>query len=339
MIARNASCDLASWNTRQILETIFRDALGTVECVMGIVTNIINCTVFWRQGLASRMNLCLFSLALADCCYFITIVVAFALPVLLRLFLYEDYSYKVIIAAFGVGRGFALTSGCMNMVVAVDTCVGVVLPHRAVSIMRTRTMMSLIVSCFFLMQACYLVFSCSYTISRMVIGECAQLSFALTKVSETNQRFVYFFVSMILETAIPLFNLAVVCVATIVTVRRLQSALTWRENTSYITNSCRHKQLALTKMLVVVAVVYVVITLPCAVSQVTLAFIIDRLADSIVLNNFAAISTAIYNFSHINKCFNIFVYYYRSTRFRRELLFMFGLVTSRSGRRLELGEK
>ena len=41
--------------------------------LFGVITNVINCLVFVRHGLRDRINLCLFSLALADVCFLLLI--------------------------------------------------------------------------------------------------------------------------------------------------------------------------------------------------------------------------------------------------------------------------
>jgi len=52
--------------TREEVEgLLLMTVLPSLE-LFGVTTNVINCMVFVRQGLRDRINLCLFSLALAD---------------------------------------------------------------------------------------------------------------------------------------------------------------------------------------------------------------------------------------------------------------------------------
>lgn len=63
----NFSFNDISEETRNIIENVCFAGVLLPICFVGIPSNIINCVVFWKQGLGDRMNLCLFCLAVSDC--------------------------------------------------------------------------------------------------------------------------------------------------------------------------------------------------------------------------------------------------------------------------------
>ena len=88
------------------------------------------------------MNLCLFCLSLVDGMF----VFSFSLlssSCLVQLFRPDRQTWwKWTINKYVVGiyRAFLLCSGCLTMIISVERCVCVVLPLRATSLIRTRTM-------------------------------------------------------------------------------------------------------------------------------------------------------------------------------------------------------
>lgn len=308
--------------TREMVETVFYAGVGTLKCLLGVSTNGVNCLVFCRQGLQDRMNVCLFSLALVDFLYFMIIFLLFPLATFIRfcdIFLYEEYYAKMTVALVGVANGFSLTSGCITMAIAIDTCVCVVFPHRAASIMRTKTMTSLLIFSFLFIQVCYVIFPLSYTYLKITVANRTQWVIRPTSLHEANKLVFYLFQNIALEMAIPFINVAIISVSTILTVKRLKSGIKWRQTTSNITNNLIGQQVALINMLTTVACVYVAIMLPCIIFQISLWFTIRTSANRSVQNHVLAASAVILMFSHINSCLNFFIYYRRSSRFRRDL--------------------
>lgn len=326
---------LNNWNTRAVVDAVFLAGVGTLEGLIGITTNIINCLVFRRQGLRDRMNLCLFSLSMVDCLYNAINFTIFALPFIVRfhdIFLYEAYTSTLTGSLMGVLRGCSLTSGCINMAIAVDTCVCVVLPHRAASLVRTKTMMLLLVTCFLFIQSCFVIVPFSYGFSKVAIGDRVQLIYIGTKFLEENRLFIYFFLNVFLETVGPFINFTVVSAATIVTVKVLTAGMRWRENTSNISTNLQSRQVALTKMLTMIAFVFVIVKFPSVLFQVSLWINLTNSGEPSSQEKFFIASSVIYSLCQVNGSINFFIYFYRSSRFRRELHKMFPNLTFRQAK-------
>ena len=119
-----------------VLGTLVGSNLVPVVSLLGVVGNALNVAVFFRQGLRERVNVCLFSLALADLVVSLLLLpflrerrgvavlgprqhaaVSLLRPVLLRHHLFRRW--------VGGGEGVGRRGGCG---VCVCVCVGVVLP-------------------------------------------------------------------------------------------------------------------------------------------------------------------------------------------------------------------
>lgn len=327
LVVVTLSGDLGSRNTRYWVETVFYGLLGMLQCLVGAPTNAVNSLVFWRQGLRDGMNLCLFSLSLVDCSYFTLGFLMFPLPTFIRFYdlaLYEEYFMKVTGALGGVLRGISLTSGCINMAVAVNTCVCIVYPHRAASLMRAKAMTSLIVVCFLLLQLFSVTLPLSYRVVRITTaGERLQWIQVYTQFYEENKLFIYLLQDITFGMILPLGNLIVMSVTVVVTVKTLHSAMTWRENKSHVSCKLHARQVALTRMLTIVTCVYIVTKSPSVVLGGSFGVVQAFLTDPTTLDNFMTVMAIMYVVCEVNGWCNFFIFYHRSSRFRRELHSMF----------------
>ena len=62
----NNPYNIISIRTFLSFENVVLCGVNWILFSIGVPTNLLNCLVFYRQGLRDRMNLCLFSLALVD---------------------------------------------------------------------------------------------------------------------------------------------------------------------------------------------------------------------------------------------------------------------------------
>ena len=106
----------------------------------GITTNVINCVVFVKQGLRDRINLCLFSLALADISFLLLIFSAkfFSFLGLYDKDLEEYWRQKYLNTVLGPLMGTMNISNLMTMIISVERCICVVSPFTAKKFMKTR---------------------------------------------------------------------------------------------------------------------------------------------------------------------------------------------------------
>ena len=128
--------------TREEVEgLLLMTVLPSLE-LFGVTTNVINCMVFVRQGLRDRINLCLFSLALADTSFLLFMFLAKFFP-FLGLFDRELGGYwrqKHLSTVLGPMMGTMNISNLMTMIISVERCICVVSPFTAKRFLKTRYM-------------------------------------------------------------------------------------------------------------------------------------------------------------------------------------------------------
>ena len=128
--------------TREEVEgLLLMTVLPSLE-LFGVTTNVINCMVFVRQGLRDRINLCLFSLALADTSFLLLIFSAkfFTFLGLFDRDLEGYWRQKHLSTVLGPMLGTLIISNLMTMVISVERCICVVSPFTAKRFLKTRYM-------------------------------------------------------------------------------------------------------------------------------------------------------------------------------------------------------
>ena len=132
--------NLVNKATRKEVEgLLLMTVLPSLE-LFGVTTNVINCMVFVRQGLRDRINLCLFSLALADTSFLLFMFSGRFFP-FLGLFdreLGEFWSEKFLSTVLGPMLGTLNISNLMTMIISVERCICVVSPFTAKRFLKTR---------------------------------------------------------------------------------------------------------------------------------------------------------------------------------------------------------
>ena len=128
--------------TREEVEgLLLMTVLPSLE-LFGVTTNVINCMVFVRQGLRDRINLCLFSLALADTS-FLLLMFSGKFFTFLGLFDRDLEGYwrqKRLSTVLGPRLGTMIISNLMTMIISVERCICVVSPFTAKRFLKTRYM-------------------------------------------------------------------------------------------------------------------------------------------------------------------------------------------------------
>ena len=126
--------------TREEVEgLLLMTVLPSLE-LFGVTTNVINCMVFVRQGLRDRINLCLFSLALADTNFLLLIFSAkfFSFLGLFDRDLGGYWRQKHLCTVLGPMMGTMNISNLMTMIISVERCICVVSPFTAKRFLKNR---------------------------------------------------------------------------------------------------------------------------------------------------------------------------------------------------------
>lgn len=309
----------------QIIELVCCVLILLPSCVIGIPTNIINCLVFWRQGIGERMNLCLFSLALVDFLYLTIVFTGYPISSLIRFHdkqLGDRYLVESLSTLMSVLYGLRATSGFVGVVIAVERCLCIVFPLRSSIFIQTKNMGKMIITSFFVFQLSYLPYSLLFKVTLMAGKTGQRWQLTPSQFYLDNKIVLEEVVGKLLDLVIPGIFFLILVVMTTVTVVKLKAAMKWRQTATRVTRAGHDQQAALTVMLLVVSVVYIATMMPYVVCNIVNNFLPDPYGASYV--TFSFFNNVSHHLTPTNSAFHIFIYYSRSSRFRETLRNMFG---------------
>lgn len=334
---RNSSCALLGNTSSALYEDAFmsqqthrmiRAVVGGVIMILittvGVIGNIVNLLVFWRQGLTHRMNLSLFLLSTADLLFEL-----YAFVVSLHFLLIEagilsvELFYKVFSPSMGISFGLKITSACYFMVITTDRCICVLFPLHAASFIRTRTLgLVFAIIPVFVLIGCVSI-ALKYQIQIFEICGSAQWhlipsSFAsLERELFDNSMFVLMFI------VLPIFNLFVVVAETIIILVKLKLTVKWQERTVRAKTKINDQQMALTKMFIVLSCMYSATATPNIAMVTTYMILRDSLTSPSYLNMFLTQLIITSLFCYVDSAMKVFIYFFRSSKFRLEFRSLF----------------
>lgn len=289
--------------------------------IVGISTNLINGLMFQRQGLKDRMNLCLFFLATADVLYSSTVSIVSLMHIVCHFGMSgfdEGQLLKNVIILTVPMYGFRAVSACYTMVIAVERCLCVIFPLRALSLLKTRTMTTLLVCIAGIVLLGFATVPMKYIVVGTVVAGEVRWHLEPSKLYLNNMLLFDTILENMLGISLPFATCFFVSMATVVTVLKLRAAILWREKT-VSSNTATGKQIALTKMLVAVSCAYIISMIPFVlVAMATLA--VPEFSTSLRYANVFAVSHNVVNwFPLMNSSVNFYIYYSLSSRFKRDL--------------------
>lgn len=318
--------DLVSEEFYKVARSIFAGFLLFILCLVGVLTNLLNCLVFLRQGLRDRMNLCLFSLAAVDVALPAFAFLQSSTSIVLDLALSpssEELYFRTVQYTFGIIYAFRTTAGCYNMVIAVERCVCVMFPLHATSLMRTRTMGAILTAFVLLLQAGFIILPLRFELVRTETSGIIHWRLGPSTLLLKNQFIFDLLFYTILNSSVPLITCLVVTLATLVTVVKLKIAMTTRRELSSSGTDSQRQHTALTKVLVAVSCAYIITMLPFITYMVAQLLVPGFSPYGRYANFFLSCNSVVNVFPFINCCTGFFIYYNRSKRFRAELKSLF----------------
>ncbi|XP_076464569.1 galanin receptor 2a-like [Babylonia areolata] len=317
--------------------SVTKDIMLVLLFLIGGPGNVINMAVFYKQGLKDRVNLCLFALSLADELYLIASICIHAEQLFLQFTTKARYG---IVYAFLANHnvtgllGFVYVSLVLSAIIASERCLCVLRPLKFQTLMRTRTMATVICVVYVLVVGLYFIVA-----FRMRIG-CLHdptTGVVLTTVfiGEFYKRHKYlvdYVDSFIFGAGLPGIAMIVVIATTIITTIKLRQVVTWRTETS---SSISPREVALTKMLIGTSILFIICVFPFAVSRFSWLFLPEM--NSGRRNHNFYLTTFWVNkiLTYINASFNIFVYYAMGSRYRESFLALFTRKSRGAGTGLE----
>ncbi|KAL8623081.1 hypothetical protein ACOMHN_067013 [Nucella lapillus] len=298
--------------------------------LLGAPLNILNCIVFFKLGLRERVNLLLFALSCSD---FVVTLCVFCL--------YVEYIYMLVIGQFTVDSavinmatntgltaipfGSAFISGFISTLIACERCLCISHPLKAKQILPTKiTGVILIISVIVILGLHYVI-SAKYKIGCEYIPaiQASLKVFYASEFYKENNQFVDALNLIVFGLFLPPFFVLTTVIVTCITVVKLKGAAAWRQTQASVTMESR--EIALTKMLVAVSILFIVCSIPNLAIRV-----VPRFAAELQIGrrnqNFVLLWIVVINISNaINSALNFFFYFKMGSRFRKTLTGMFGL--------------
>ena len=314
--------NIISFETFLNFENVMTCGVSLFLFLIGVPTNLLNCLVFYRQGLRDRMNLCLFSLALVDM-FFITffyLVCSYCIIGQMQPEAEEWWKFFARTYFYGSFVGFLASSGCLTMVIAVERCVCVTLPLKAATLVKTRTIAVIIVGVVVFFQSVCILYPLELSVGTREDPDTGKITLFLTTTEFRSQHILLYNIveNTFLMIVIPFTTFTVVTVATAITVVQLKRAIAWRHGSSS-SSSSHVREVALVKMLVVVSLIYITSSAPNVALGMTRLLVPEFVANRRYANIFLASDLSSLILGQVNSSVNFFVYLARSSRFRQEL--------------------
>ncbi|KAL8589873.1 hypothetical protein ACOMHN_023960 [Nucella lapillus] len=287
--------------------------------LIGGPANVINMAVFFKQGLKERINLCLFALAAVDGLYLLVCVLQNAERMYTQFAAPGERNGPAL--AFIVNHnligffGFSWVSQIYTAIIASERCFCVVSPLRSHTVLSTRTMavilalvVVIIVGLFFLVATRFRMI-CVYdpvTNARFNVLDGGEFYYR-------NQKFIDYLDSLVYGFALPGASILVVLVTTTVTIVKLRKAMAWRSETS---GTLSTREVALTKMLVAVSILFLACVTPLLLFRAIALFIPGMRPGGRYHNLYLSLLWIMEIPTYVNSSFNIFVYYSMGSRYR-----------------------
>ncbi|KAL8567388.1 hypothetical protein ACOMHN_001776 [Nucella lapillus] len=318
--------NLVSAEVETIIHRV-QDNLLVLLFLIGGPANVINMAVFYKQGLKDRVNLCLFALSLSDGLFLTGFTILYIEQLYTQFTTKEKYSNTTVELFdhnFMCFAAFGYISAVLSAVIATERCLCVYFPLKFQHLLRTKTV------AIFISVLYVLVFSLVFMVVFRYRIKCLHdptsgavvMTFIEGEFYKANQEFIEYIDSIIFGAGIPGTVMTVVIFATALTIVKLRQAATWRSDTSGSTIS--PQEIALTKMLVVNSILFVVCFAPDAVNHLS-RFFVREMRSGGRYHNFNLTALWISDiFTFFNATFNIFVYYTMGSRYRETLWSLFG---------------
>ena len=305
--------------------------------LIGGPANVINLAVFYKQGLKERVNLCLFALSLADELFLIQSMCFFGEQIHLQFITKEIFGpmMRFMVNNNLVGFfGFNFVSEVLFAIIASERCLCVLSPLRSQTLLRTRTMVVIIVVVFLVVVGLCFVMATRYRIACMFVPATGTSFYAgvVSDFYRKHETLINYLDGFVYGVGLQLVVITVVVTTTITTAMKIRQAAAWRAGTSSasgsssssLSTSISPQELALTKMLIGIAVLFIVCVFPLALFRFVCLFLPELNIGRRYHNLFTTSLSVLEALSYVNATFNIFVYYTIGSRYRETFWALLG---------------
>ncbi|KAL8569055.1 hypothetical protein ACOMHN_020498 [Nucella lapillus] len=278
--------------------------------------------VFARQGLSNRIHLCLFSLAVSDTGFLLSLMCgkSYSLISLVDPVAGSYWEQRHLTVVLGSYLGFTAISNTITALIAVERCLCILSPLKAAKFFKTKYLRVVIL----VLAVCILVIM---NVSLGLKFQTVQIFHPITNTSTFVSRLgpVYLRHRTIIDTlykqllsvTLPSSSLIVVIICTTVVAHRLKVAAEWRRRTVSNMTSVEKQEVTVTRMLVTVCCVYVVCMIPNVTRSLLVFSQLHGFSQSGYLcNAFKIILAFTHTLEALNSSVNFCIYMKQSSRYR-----------------------
>ncbi|KAK0056197.1 growth hormone secretagogue receptor type 1 [Biomphalaria pfeifferi] len=319
--------DIINAHERQIYEVVNYVFLGTVIGLFGIVTNIINIIIFFKQGLNNTVNISLFGLAISDFCSLLTLQ-WFNICVN-PLFeeaddLFPLAASEVIYLTAGIPHDcFARITCWITVYITAERCLCILFPLKIKRIITPAKTTLIIILIYVLMMAS---FSPEYITAYLDWKYYPEKNRTLLGLVFKENRKNVEGLTFLLYGVLGKLSFMAVIFFTVVLVVSLRRKTKWRKRSVYGT---RHSENVSNRdrktiyMIVIIAAILIVCYTPGIVLSMVTVFEPEFSIVGRYVNLFFAIWSFGFLFETINSSVNIFLFYRMSSKYRRSFYKLF----------------
>ena len=320
--------NLISQETEHLIDRLKVVVFVPILYLVGTPANLVNMVVFFKQGLKSRINMCLFSLALVDLLYLNIMFVFYSERIFTGGEKHRPF-YRYIVNNNVMGLiGFANGPALLAAIISTERCFCVLFPLRAQRCIPTKVLAIVIVVSVSLLGFLTFVVTAQYRVTCFYEMRTERQSWqpTFTDYHFQNKAMLKALDGVFYGVFISVGCPVIVFITVTITVVKLQLTLRWRSQTSS-SNVCNAKEIAVTKMLIALSIENFVISIPSIVLRVTPVFQPQINPFGHFANSFKALYGLTALFLYVNSSVNFFVYYFTSTKYKETLYDLLGWKT------------
>ncbi|CAL1538427.1 unnamed protein product, partial [Lymnaea stagnalis] len=308
---------LSDWG-KDLFIIINHVILSTGISLFGLCGNIINGTVFLKQGLRRSMNLSFFVLSLTDFCGLLTQVWHnFCLnPYIDRMGVPLDFMEIQFLTAGNPNACLVRVTCWITVYITAERCLSIAIPLKIKQIVTfERTVLILVFVYLINVGALVPLYFSAYFSWKVYPG----LNRTLLGVSYRSNKLIIQDLLYIFQATLGLVAFAAVIIFTTILIVNLRRKSEWRKKSTYDKDqstpmTSREKKTI--RMVIVVACVLIVCYTPAATNSIVSSIVQDYTITGRQSNIFQAVWSFGFLFHSVNSSINIFLYYSMSSKYK-----------------------
>lgn len=323
--ATKTSRKLISDKDRELYQCVNYYVLDSAVSMFGVVANVMNMVVFWKQGFNNTMNISLFALSISDCCNLVTLLwnnVAMS-----GLLAKAGFKMSALEVAYLTGGHphicFTRITSWITVFITIERSLCIMIPMKVKGIITPRRTTVIMCAIYILI---ILSFEPEYQTAYIGWKLDVKTNSTFLGLLYTNERKKSEGVVFILYSILGFVSFINVIIFTSILVVQLNRQAKWRrkvnaDKTRSEAISCKERKTVI--MVVMIAIVLIACYAPGVLLSLVTFFEPEFSVGGQYVNAFFALWSFVFVFEALNSSVNIFIYYHMSTKYRRTFRMVF----------------